>query len=384
MRATAAAPATFADLEAAYLRHLAERPAQRQSIRKAERMFTALKTGFGDGSLSQLDDDAISERLERFLLQCGLARGSLLSWQKILHAMRVFGRAHGFLERYPTPLPDRSSPEGVRRYGRPDIEEPLTDREAQRLFHTIEQSKDSFVGGRDYLLLELAMFHGVKPIAALNLNVSDVAVDCASVRLRGRTGMRPRSVNLGKRAQRFLAGWLQQPRVKESGFLFPGRASDHWTSHARYVDRYSVRLKSHCKTAQLRPINYRMVLRYNAQHRVSGLAGFDPEVSPDIAGPRPAAAISESGELFLYGRSKGIVSEALCDATRKFLSVFPQLLSETKSNALMGCTTWRNTLRRHRAKDKDYRRAYVFPGKGGPGNKRGYGINVWRRDVCQN
>lgn len=273
---------TLAGLKAAYLDDLREREVQRQSVRKAERLFDDFLPGIGISSLARLDTDDVIDPFERSLIERGFAPKSRTSWHKELHKLRSFGNEHGFLKHHPRPVSDPSSRGWIQnqKHGQPALGDCLTDSENVRLIRDLGKELDTIVGGRDYLVYELAASHGVNPTASLRLTINDVGPDCGTI--AASRGRRPIAISLASHLKQFLRRWLKQPRVQETGLLFPGIKRGRWTYHSWYADRPGMRLKARCKRLGMRPVTFQMVLRrYAMKHEVSPV-GFEPEASGGI------------------------------------------------------------------------------------------------------
>ena len=134
--------ATIVDLEAAVIGDYAVQGVERQTVRKAERLFgEMLRDGLGVHSLGELDDEAIVVQFEKLLTRRGFTPGSRETWQKLLHTVRECGHGHGYLEQPPRRIRSRS-----RRGQPPDLLAPNADFTARlaRVFREVRGAQKFF------------------------------------------------------------------------------------------------------------------------------------------------------------------------------------------------------------------------------------------------
>lgn len=373
---------TIADLKKAFVRDLADRKVQRQSIRKAERLFDEmLAQGLGVRTIAEVDSDDLVVRLGAYLASKGFAPKSQNTWQKALNTVRVFGVKYGYLSLRPAPLRDPSHPEWITENGTAEVGAVLSGRELSHLIQQAVQESGSLAGGRDYLMLGLAALHGVKPISAIGLRIEHVAADCASITLPGRTGLRPKTVKLGPELSGFLLAWIRQPRVVETGALFPGRLKGLWSYHSWYNDRPSVRLRSLCKRAGIRPTTFSDVLRFHKANVVSQIPVIATPRGVDTPRRERSIVLGEPSErVIVFGVDQGVLPRAQHAVLKTIVDagINGVLVSEIAAKSGHGRAP--KIVKAIKARSPEFEDLIERPGRGYAGQQGRYRISAWWSD----
>jgi hypothetical protein len=274
-------PETLAEFRELILADLADRKVTRGSIRNAERVLDDLER-LRIRELSTLERTDTEKRFIDGLGDRCKKLGSLKTWRK---AYRAIVRRGGKLRWLKAPPFEPLGPEDR---GTTDGAMPPADGVA--LLKDLRAARETLEGGRFYLLMDLAILCGVKPMSSLALRLIDVGADFDWVELQGRGGVRPKRVMLRPHQQAFLRDWVKQPRVQASGWLFPGKKKGRWSYHSWHTDRPSAWLERAWERLGRGPYTFPQVMRLYKIDQGRGMVALEPEILAEIAktraGPR--------------------------------------------------------------------------------------------------
>jgi hypothetical protein len=299
-------PKTLAELRPLILQDLAGRT-QRQTVRKAERVLDDLEHTLEIRKLSALEDLATYRRFVKAVKPRCKKPGCLRTWEKAYRALVNRADELSWLTRphWPPMVPEDR--------GRSCPSAPPAD--AVALLRRLRPLRHTLIGGRDYLIADLAIFNGVLPMRSLELRLIDIAADFASLELHRRSHGFSATVILRPHQQAFLREWVRQPRVQEEGVLFPGIQRGRWSYHSWLADRPSTRLKNHWAELRVGPHKFSELIRLFQRDQGRGMVELEPEILAGAA-PKPAIVIAGPNDpVWVFGRR----FEPLGDQQYKFL-----------------------------------------------------------------